>query len=207
MRVLITTLFLFFILVSNITSCARTATQINSFKDPAFTGKTFQRMVIIAPFAGIGSRKKVEQTTSVELAKHAVTGIPSMEIFLPTRTYTENDVLRILKENRIDSVLFLTLTDAYSQQVYIPGSSTTQGFGTLQGETINFFSTTYHSGGYYLSKPRLRFTMKLYDAETGKLAWIATSLTGGNVFAEFDDLINSLITTTIQKLQEDGVLQ
>jgi len=81
------------------------------------------------------------------------------------------------------------------------------GTSALTGNTINYLSHTQQYGGYYISKPRVRYEMRLFDVLTGNTAWVATSVTRGNAFARFDTLIGSLAETTVEKLKEDGLIK
>lgn len=188
-----------------IVSCA--STSVTSFRDPAFATKTFQRMLIVAPFADLESREKAEGAFVEHLAKYSVEGIPSIRIFMPTRTYTNEELVKLLSENKIEGVLVITLTDAYKTQAYVPAFSSTYGQASLTGNTVNYSAYTQQYGGYYISKPKVRYELRLYDVLTGNTAWVATSLTRGNAFAHFDTLINSLADTTTEKLKDDGLLR
>ena len=188
-----------------IAGCA--STSITSFLDPSFSTKSFHRILIVSPFADLESRTKAESVFVERLAKFSVEGIPSIRIFMPTRTYTTEELLKLLSENKVEGVLLVTLTDAYTTQAYVPASSSTYGQATLTGNTINYLSHTQQYGGYYISKPRVRYEMRLFDVLTGNTAWVATSVTRGNAFARFDTLIGSLAETTVEKLKEDGLIK
>jgi hypothetical protein len=123
-----------------ITGCATTS--ISSFRDPSFVGKRFQRILVVAPFADLESRTKAESAFVEGLAKYAVEGISSILVLMPTRTYTSEDLSKLLSENQIDGVLLVTLTDAYTTQTYVPGSSSTYGQATLSGNTVNYSAQT-----------------------------------------------------------------
>lgn len=193
-----------FVIIAAVAGCAWT--DVSSFRDPAFIGKRFQRILVIAPFGDMDSRTKTEQAFSVRLAKYEVEVIPSMGVLMPTRTYTDDELFKLLNENNIDGVLHVELTDAYTKQTYMPRSSYTHGQASLSANTVTYSGTTQHYGGYYISKPRVKFKMRLYDVSTGKTAWVATSLTRGNAFANFSTLIGSLADTAAEKLQEEGFL-
>ncbi len=182
-------------------------TSMTSFLDPAFATKAFHRILIASPFADLELRTKAESFFAECLAKHAVKGIPSIRVFMPTRTYTDEEFSKLLSENGIDGVLIVTLADAYTTQAYVPASYSTQGQATLSGNTINYSARTQQYGGYYVSKPRVRYEMRLYDVSTGNTAWVASSLTRGNAFVNFDILISSLADTTVSKLRKDGLLK
>ena len=176
-----------------IISCA--STSITSFKEPTFTGKTFQRMLVAVATTDIGERTQVEQTISTRLAKYGVTGIPSITLILPTRTYTVDEIDKLLIDNNIDSLLILQLTG--KEQKMASGSS-------LQ---LNVFERRWEQVTSIYSLPRIYFGLQLYDVTSGKLTWVASTHTSGNQYARHRDLINSLADTTIEKMKEDGLLK
>lgn len=198
-------IFVLFIWILFIGGCA--STSMTSFRDPSFATKTFHKILVVAPFADMESKTKAEGAFVKRLAKYSAEGIPSIQVFMPTRTYTNEELLKLLSENMIDGVLLVTLTDAYTKQAYVPASSSTYGQATLTGNTVNYSAHTQQYGGYYISKPRVRYEMRLYDVLTGNTAWVATSLTRGNAFASFDTLIGSLADTAVDKLRDDGLLK
>ncbi len=197
-------IFDLFILTVFITGCA--STSITSFRDPSFAAKSFYKILVMSPFADLESRTKAESAFVERLAKHSVEGIPSISVFMPTRTYTNEELFKLLSENSIDGVLLVTLTDASSNQVYIPAFSSTYGQASLTGNTLNYSANTFQAGGYYVSRPQVHYEIQLYDVLTGNTAWVATSLTRGSASTNFDILIGSLADTAIEKLREDGLL-
>lgn len=190
-----------------IISCARVRTDLTSVKDPISTNTNIRNLVVYAAFSDIETRQEVESGIASKLSEHAIEAIPSMQILLPTRTYTKEEISSVLEKNHIDSPLTVVLTDAYSTQTYIPQISTSHGQGTISGNAIDFSSTTYHTGGFYLSKPIVRFTLKLFDLKQGSIVWIASTLTRGNAFANLNKLIDSLSSTAVEKLQEEGFIR
>ena len=65
-------------------------------------------------------------------------------------------------------------------------------------------STT--TGGYYVSSPRVRHELTLYDRETKRMAWVATSLTKGDSQAGFEHLIRALADEAVETLADDGLV-
>ncbi|MCK4542624.1 MAG: hypothetical protein KAU17_10365, partial [Spirochaetales bacterium] len=94
--------------------------------------------------------------------------------------------------NNIDGTMIIILTDAYSDQAYIPETTKTTGSATVIGNTIYGESTTDTYGGFYVSKPRVRFEVSLYSVAIGEIVWKATTFTAGNAFAGEKTLVKSL---------------
>jgi hypothetical protein len=185
-------------------NCA--TTKITSFCDPEFKGKTFHRLLIYAPFKDIESRMEMENAFKIHFASPTI-AVTSFRLIMPTRSYTDAELDNILMENKVDGIILIILTDAYSSQTYVPASSSTRGTASSYGNLVNYYATTQQYGGYYVSKPRVKYEIQLFDVGTKKIAWISSSLTRGNKFAGFGTMANSLAAATVNKLSKDGLLR
>lgn len=185
-------------------SCA--ATRMTTVRDPSAPRSSFRNILVIAPFSDLGSRTEAENSFVARLGERGVVGIPSITVMPPLKEYVEEELLQILDESGADSILIISLTDAYTKETYVPQSSTTTGSASLYGNVVNYSSRTQYHGGYYISKPRVHYELRLLDVSTGNTVWLATSLTRGNAYADFNTLIDSLARTAVRKLEEDGVI-
>jgi len=201
-------IFFIFISVGLLLMLNCAVTNITSFCDPIFMGKIYRKLLIFAPFTDIESRTRMESAFKkyASESNYAIECIPSIGIIMPTRSYTDDELDKILSDHKIEGVLLLMMTDAYSTQTYVPSSSTTYGFATFSGNVATYYGSTQQYGGYYISKPRIKFAIYLYDVPSKKIAWISSSLTRGNTFARFRTLADSLAVATINKLIKDGLL-
>jgi hypothetical protein len=128
--------------VALMSSCA--ATRITSVRDPSASKSTYRTIFVIAPFSDLESRTTAENIFIAKLGERGVRGVSSIAMMPPTKRYTEVELARILDESGADSVLIVTLTDAYTQQTYVPESSSTTGSATLYGNVVNYSSHTQH---------------------------------------------------------------
>jgi hypothetical protein len=189
-----------------LTSCAKTS--INTFRDPSAPTETnYNRMLVYAAIPDIGGRKRIETAFIDKLTAHGVTGIPSMEIYLPTRTYTGAEMVQLLDDNKIDSLLIITLTDKYIDTNIT--SSTTTELNVME----NKFEKVARVQSY--KTPHLYFLIKLLDVKNDSMVWVASTHTKESVSttgmfrfkAGFGKLISSLADTTIQQLQQEGFIE
>ncbi len=186
-------------------SCA--STHITAFKDPDFVGKSFHRILVIAPFSDLEYRDTAEKAFIFWFSEFSVDAISSIRIMPPTRDYSNEEFNNVLSKNKIEAVLVITLTDAFTSEAYVPGSSRTDAKATLMGNYIQYSSQTRQSPGYFISKPRVKFELRLFDVASGKTAWIASSFTKGNALAGFGTLMSSLANNTAFQLRYDGLLR
>jgi len=172
------------------TSCATTS--MSFLSNPEIRVSSFKKIMVYAPFQDISWRKSMESYFVEEFTKNGKNAISSIEIVSPLKTYTDQEFNALLANAGIDAVISIIIVDSYTDQAYIPQSSTTTGSARVSGNTIYGQSRTSTSGGYYVSKPRVKFEINLFQSETGVLAWKATAFTAGNAFADTSTLFKSL---------------
>lgn len=182
-------------------------TKFESFKDPAFAGITLQKTLIIAEDSKFARELFIEQSFATKFLKYTIPGfIPAPEIFYPTRNYSELEKKSIIKENQIQAILEVSLSDYHTEKEYVPGIATKSGHAHQHGDNIVYDEITIKNQGRYLPKPLVTFKLKIIEAATGKNIWIATAWTAGSVYATFENLIDSLTDETIKQLAKDGLV-
>lgn len=186
-------------------ACA--STSMTTMRDPAAGRTAYHRLLIVAPFVDLEARTQAEHIFVTQLASKGIQAIPSISVLLPTRTYTHEEVVALLAAQRLDGVLLVRLTEAATEQVYIPPITTTTGQATRHGNVLNFSAQTQQVGGYSIPQPRVHYELRLIDASTGQTVWLATSRTRGNAFARFETLVTSLASTALEKLHQDGMIR
>jgi len=196
---------LLMLIVIYLSGCASTI--LNTIKNPELSEVKFRKLLIVAPFSDIGLRKQTENSFVAEFNSSGVSAISSIELIPPLKDYNEQELLKILEQNNIDGVLVVALQDYWTSQAYIPKSSSSQGSASLYGNSLYYKSYTQEYGGYYISKPRVKFEIRLFDSKSGQVAWLATSFTRGNAFADYNTLVKSLAKEVVKKLREENVIE
>lgn len=187
------------------------STNITSFKDPAFQSATFSRILIIANTSDLQWRQKLESRMVESFNDAGVFAMESVLLFPPTRTLSNEEKVELLNQNSIDAYISVDVGESGVQDVYVPptgSSTTTKGEVSVYGNRAQYEekSTTTVQGGYTLSKPWAQFKTELHDVSSGSNAWIASSFTGGNAYANFDDVINSYCDKVVEQLKNDGLI-
>lgn len=54
--------------------------------------------------------------------------------------------------------------------------------------------------------PRVRHELNLFDVTSRHMAWMATSFTKGNQYAQFKHLMESMAEDAVDALLEDGLI-
>lgn len=200
-----------------LTGCTPATTEINSFTDPDFGRKEFQRLLVAPRYEDLGLRARTEDAFARELATTDAEVVPSMGVLLPTREVSDADLFPLLAAERVDAVLLIRLTDVYQDREFVPERVdidrddylTARQFRPYRGGGYaRGFSRTRvtRSGGYFVEYPRVRHELMLYDVATKRMAWRATTLTSGESNATQQQMVDSFAKEVTARLMVDGIL-
>jgi len=181
-------------------------TKITSFKDPDFSNTNFSKILIIVPFSDLELRQTTEKEFQDALYSKGITAITSIELFPPTREFSPDEILNLLRKFNIDGILFIASEDYWTSPTYTPESRSTKGSASLIGNLISYSVSARKYRSNYLSKSHITFELRLYDVNTGRTAWIAKSNTRKNAFADFNRMMTSLAISTTNQLKKDGLI-
>lgn len=186
------------------------STKLTSFVDPDFTNSYYHKILIYFPSLDLDEQKEAEDIYKECFAEYGLEALSSTELFPPTRSFSSDEMIDVMKQNKVEAVLFVEFKDAWNDETYIPETQTTNKKGDLEvyGNRAEYKekSTTYSYGGYYVNKPRIKFESRLVDLNMDKIAWIGSSLTKGNAFAKFHKLISSLAESTLADLKKNNLV-
>jgi len=185
-----------------VTRCATTS--LSSIMNSNYYNCRIERVMVVALFSDLGYRKTAEENFVKKLPCDAWC---SVNIMPPFKDYTSEEIEKILKFYHIDGILMITLEDFWTSETYVPKSYEEEGSAYFSGDYLKYKATTKESGGYYISKPRVKFDIRLHDAKSGEIIWMTTSTTKGNAFANFGTLINSLAASVAKELHQRGIFR
>lgn len=188
------------------------STRMTSFKDPDYQNTEFKRMLVVANTNDLEDRQKLEFKMVEAFSEAGVYALESYKLFPPTRELTDEEKVDLLLKNDIDAFISISVGESGVSEVYVPQTSSTtktKGEVNVYGNTARYKekSTTTYQGGYTLNKPWAEFETKLYDVSNGQMAWIASSFTSGNAYANRNTVINSYCGKTVDQLLEDRLIE
>lgn len=201
--------FINLLLILFLFGCA--STRMTSFKDPDYLDSKFERILVVANTNDLEDRQNLESGMVEEFTEIGVFALESFKLFPPTRDLSEEDKVDLLLANNIDGFITIDVGESGVNSVYVPQTGSTtkkEGRVNVYGNSATYKekSKTTYQGGYTLNKPWAEFETRLYDVTNGNMAWIATSFTGGNAYANKNTLIGSYCSTTIEKLVEEKLV-
>ena len=181
-----------------VTSCA--FTDITSITNPDHERKAYGRILIISPFQELRYRKMFEYKLSNTFYDAHVDSFAGIDLISPIKSYSDYELRQVLDRYQIDGILVASLTDYYESQTYVPPTQITSGSVWVVSNYVRYSQTTNAIGGGIISRPRMKFEIRLYDRSSGEVAWLSQTFSKGNAFADFVTLADSLSRVTIRAM-------
>lgn len=178
--------WLFLFLVAS--GCA--SSRMESFVDPDFKSHTYKQLLVAARFNNVDVRFDFENAFVERFSIVGVSCRRSVDILLPTRTYDNAEMFKMLAEHGIDGVLMIWETDYWEEEDYVPETS----------------PHSHPSGGDTVRKPRIRHKVELHDVPTRRVAWTGGSLTTGSSAANAEQFAKALAKATVAELAAHGLI-
>src|SRR6056297_2849475 len=184
--------------------CAKT--KVSTIRNPESYNTKFENILIVVPFTDIGLRKQTEDIFVSKFNSSDMKAMSSLELMPPIKDYSDQEIMNFLDKNKVDGILTVALKDYWTSESYVPKSSSTQGSANLYGNSLYYRSYTQQYGGYYVSKPNVSFETRLFDRGSGQVAWLVSSTTSGNAFADYRNLASSLAKKVVSELKKEEML-
>lgn len=194
-----------------IVSCASTET--TTFTDPAFRGKQFTKICVLADITDLKYKQKLEKELAKQLSGKGVTVVTGSNLFPPTRDWSEEQMQEVLINEKIEGYLLIVWKDKQVQETYRPGQAVSETKGEVKkkdGKDVYTERTvTSQTAGSVEKEFRSYFEGKLIDVRTKATAWIATSYSqSGEWFgSDYDLIMESYAEDIAENLKKDGLVK
>lgn len=182
------TLILAFILL--LMMACSSSTQITaSWKNEEESRQPYNSILLAAFSEDLSLRQSLEGEFMTRLQNRDVTAIRSIDVFSPDffsgTEPNQDQVLEILEEVNVESIMTITLINVEEEERFVPGGRVGPAFAPMGrfGYYGNFFGYWDHwhgagwNQGYYTTDKKYFVETNLYDAESMKLVWSAQSRT------------------------------
>jgi hypothetical protein len=166
------------------------------WKKPGYTGKKFNKILVVAIADDLIKRNSVESAVVSELARENVKATTSTSVLDLSKVNRDNEgkidstkraeLTKSLSELGYDGAIVISLLDIKEKTEYVPGQTYYQpnyygaygrysysGFYNYSFNTYNVVNTP----GYYVQKTNIFIETRLFDLLTEDLLWAAQSET------------------------------
>jgi hypothetical protein len=189
--------------------CANTKVT-TSIKNPEYTDKAFNNILVFVNIDDLEKRKIIEDTFVEKFATSGINAYSSIKIVPPLKRYTTEELKEILKKNNVDSILIVYVGE---NNVFVEKGQKTY---STEGYTI------ISRGGYTYSQQQVReqegipivtsttkWNVDLYDFVSDKIIWKVQAKTKGiyaTLEASPEKIAKSLADEILNKMKEDKIL-
>lgn len=179
------------------------STSVKDFTDPDYITFTSKKLLLDA------TNPLFDEAFKNKLKNIDIEYLSTNSLFLPTRKYTSEDKVKIIKEKGFDSYLVINIEsdDSSSRVVAYQTSSTANAYSSGYG---NAYATGSSSTVPITSHRRQTgATAKLYDVKTGRMAWTADINTSasGALYMSNSGTVYSMVKKIIASLLAKGHLK
>ncbi|MCK1441473.1 hypothetical protein IVB43_03525 [Bradyrhizobium sp. 48] len=197
-------------------------TSMQGYADRDLPAKPVKR--VIAYVAAQGAlAANIQSNIQEEARKHQVDAEDALNIFPPTRKYTDAEIRKGMSQTGTDAVLFINVGDTGVQREYAGtilsgeyvGSSSTSGTINTAGpiSTVSMNGTTSGtltatSTPTYRYRRQTNFTARLVEVSSGRNLWVGNGQVnaGGLLFVGDGANASSSVAAIFDDLQRKGII-
>lgn len=181
--------------LSLLSACA--TTNISSFKDADFKNSQYGSFVAYASVDDLGQRKVIENHLCKLLVERDASCQVGIELFPPTRGYSDAQIKAGAKNSGADALLTVDLMSAYTKEstvVHTTPQNSSDTYGN-PGVTNTSISKSYTAVG--------KHKVTLIDTAQSKSAFVATTETE----SQWVNPAYSLAEKIVQQLDDSGLIK
>jgi hypothetical protein len=177
-------------------------TSVSSLPAPNPDGEKYHRILVNFPTSNI----EWKTTTEDAFVEKDTEFVASYKVFYPGRTYSEDEIATIDRENRIDGLLIVSSGETGISTVTMPSQTNTSCAAAANGTAVAAACSTSQSGGQTYRRPWANWTAKMWNVRSGEVVWVSSASSRGNAYANWHTIMHSMVGSTVSKLRTDHVL-
>jgi hypothetical protein len=204
-------LFVVFVFIN----CGTSNTSIvNSWRDPDITvaQESFKKVLVVALVKDEASRRTAEN----RIASSNPIFKTSYQILNKTDLqFTQEQKLKILKDENFDGVLTMRLVSAEKETNYVPGTNTGLYYGGFDGmyggmygygfgNWYGMYSPNFYDPGYYQETTAYMVETNIFSLKENKLIWTGT--TKSEYATDLGLTVDAIMQAVVKEMRKDGTL-
>ena len=201
-------LMLIILLLFGLTACTSSTKLVKSWSDPAFEGKSFQKILILAVIKDDIQRRHYEQVFAERVASYKATGIAGNTLIENPKDYgNKPKILEAVKKSGADAVLLADLVSVKKEERQVPSSfsyAPRYGYGYgYYGYYGRAYDTIYQPG-YTTEDTIVKLETTVFDVETEKMVWAGGTRSFNPAIAE--KVITENADLILSSMKKSGLL-
>ncbi len=201
--------FISLLFVVTLAGCAQqTSTNAKSFIDPAWNGARVSSVLIEVQQADLNERDAIERASVAALNEAGIRATPSIDIFLPTRTYSASERKKLARDSGASAILIVTPTGKQIDRTYTQPSRVRPygGFGWGSGGYSGVGLGVGVGSGLLLQEPVASYRAILAPLSDDKTIWVGDFTTQGPTGMSFTTVGKRFANYLVRQLRNDGMI-
>jgi len=177
------------------------------WKDPRYGGGYLASVMVVGVSEDVARRRLFEEVFVRELEKRGIKAVASIKALGPDAQLTRDTVKAEADRLRVDAVLATRLMSAGKEEIYQPPSVSTMPSDYARSLDLYFYGFDAQSAypGARAKQYVVRLETNLFDTDTEKLIWTASSQTVEPESVR--EVIESLCEDVMDRLHQDRLLR
>lgn len=166
-------------------------------------GKYYDRILLVVDIPNGNDRFAAEQAFQQEFTARGLTLMTASTLFPNLRSLSESEVNAVLAKNDVQAVLTITPSAAADVYAGIQRPKLFTAPKLAWANTLLYYDNpkpVYPEHASLYTGEECEFSLKLFDTQTGKLAWLGVSKTEKDGLGSFSSLIEDNARETVKKL-------
>lgn len=177
------------------------------WKDPRYEGGYLRSVMVVGVSEEVARRRLFEEVFVREFEKRGIKAVASIKVLGPDTQLTKDAVKAEAHSLGVEAVLATRLTAAGKEDIYQPSGTSTMPSDYARSLDLYFYGSGAHSAypGMYSKHYVVRLQTNVFDMDTEKLIWTASSQT---VEPEtIREIIEALCKNVMDRLQQDRLVR
>lgn len=186
-----------------------TSTEVHTFRSKELIGKYYDNILLVVDVPSASDRFFAEQAFSIAFEERGLNLFTATDIIPSIRKLSGEQLSAILEKQDIHCIL--TITPAEALEIGNDNKNSKRFTSSMlqwANELIYYDNPSpifpndenLYSGDYG------KFSLKLFDMETGKVAWLGVSITEKTGFGTFENLMKHNARETVNKLISEKLI-
>ncbi len=183
--------------------CSTTAVK-NSWKNPAFNEKNFQKVLVIGVHKEVGVRTEYESKLTNKLKSAGIDAVSASSIKALYGDRNKEQVIDVVKRDGYDSVLVTKYQALKQEEIYKPGYTEYQMIG-YRGLFDPFYYNSMievHHPGYTIDRETLYLEVSLFETQEGQIVWRGVT---ASINPSRNNVVDDVITAVTNTIKSTGL--
>ncbi len=200
---------LFAALVSSAVIAGCTSTEVHSFRSNNLIGRYYDHMMLVVDIPDVNDRVMIEGLFVKEFEARGLKLLVASDVFPSIRKTTQQQALDIMKQQDIQAVLTLVPSRTLDIESASDKSPLFKSRSLSWANSLSYYDNplaTIPDREPLYTGDLGKFSLRLYDVQTGQIVWLGFSITERTALANLELLMQNNAKETVNELSAEKLI-